>query len=348
MSENKRSLFMQALRGEKTPRVPVWFMRQAGRCDPAYLALREKSGLPLEHLFRSPDLAARISLLPLAWGVDAIIFFQDILTILEGMGAFFRFAPGPVLANPERFLTEPGALHRCDVREAMPFVGESLTLIRQSAGQEYPLLGFAGAPLTLLAFLSEGKSPSSELSVLRSMMRNCPERVDALLDLLTVMTVDYLKYQFSGGADAVQLFESCAHLFSRDEYLRFALPSQQRIFAALKGFGPTILFSRLDEAGVQLEDLGAAGADVLSLPSCFSITAARAQLGDSLVVQGNVDNVLVADGSKDAIARATEECLAEGQSRGHILNLGHGVLPRTPLKNLVHILETARGYEVDG
>lgn len=344
MTDTTKSLFLKALRGEKTARTPVWFMRQAGRCDPAYRAIREGCGLPLEALFRSPELAAEISLLPLKWGVDAVIFFQDILTILEGMGAFFRFAPGPVLEEPERYLREEGLLHSCDVRATMPFVAETFSLIRQEAGEEVPLLGFAGAPLTLLSFLSEGRSPSADLPALRRLMREDPARMDALLDLVSTMTIDYLKYQFSCGVDAVQLFESCANLFSREEYRRFALPSQQRIFQALKDSGPAILFARLDEASVSLQDLGEAGADVLSLPSCFSIVEARRQLGDDLVVQGNVDNYLVADGRLEDILDATEACLLQGESRGHLLNLGHGVLPHTPLENLVAIIEFARQY----
>lgn len=347
MTDNKKSLFLKALRGEKTSRTPVWFMRQAGRCDPAYRALREECGLKLEELFRSPELAAEISLLPLKWGVDAVIFFQDILTILEGMGAFFRFAPGPVLEDPERFLVEDGLLHACDVTQSMSFVAKTFALIRDEVGSEVPLLGFAGAPLTLLSFLSEGKSPSAELPALRRLMAEDPARVDALLDLITTMTIDYMRYQFASGVDAVQLFESCANFFSREEYRRFALPSQQRIFEALKDSGPAILFARLDEASVTLEDLAEAGSDVLSLPACFSIADARARLGDDLVVQGNVDNYLTADGTKEDILQAVKQCLKEGESRGHILNLGHGVLPHTPLENLVSIIECARTYRGD-
>ncbi|NLN92121.1 MAG: uroporphyrinogen decarboxylase [Candidatus Hydrogenedens sp.] len=343
---DKKDLFMNALCGGKTARTPVWFMRQAGRCDPAYRRLRQECGLTLEELFRSPELAAEISLLPLKWGVDAVIFFQDILTILEGMGAFFRFSPGPVLENPESFLLEEGLLHSCYVWETMPFVARTFALIREEVGTEVPLLGFAGAPLTLLSFLSEGKSPSAELPALRRLMKEDPGRVDALLDLLTTMTIDYLSYQFASGVDAVQLFESCANLFSREEYRRFALPSQQRIFAALKRKGPAILFSRLDKRSVTLEDLAEAGSDVLSLPACYSIAEARACLGADLVVQGNVDNYLTADGTREEILQAVEQCLSEGESRGHILNLGHGVLPHTPLKNLVDIIECARNFRV--
>ncbi|RME37052.1 MAG: uroporphyrinogen decarboxylase, partial [Planctomycetota bacterium] len=158
-AQTENHLFLRALRREPTPRVPVWLMRQAGRADPAYRRLRERNNLPLDELFRRPDLAAEISLLPERFGVDAIILFQDILTPLAPMGAAFRFRPGPVLEDPVREERDVERLTAFDPADALPFVGETIGRIRRALAGRLPLIGFAGAPLTLACFLIEGKSP---------------------------------------------------------------------------------------------------------------------------------------------------------------------------------------------
>lgn len=157
----KNDLLLRAARRQRTERTPVWLMRQAGRTDPEYRALRERVDLPLEAMFRHPDLAAEISLLPKRLGVDAIIFFQDILTPLAPMGAEFVFRPGPVLTSTLRASSDIDALCRCDPAESLGFVAEILQLIRKALDGDLPLLGFAGAPLTLAFFLIEGKSPGN-------------------------------------------------------------------------------------------------------------------------------------------------------------------------------------------
>lgn len=330
-----QTLFMRAARGEKTERTPVWLMRQAGRTDPEYLKLRERVGLPLEDLFRHPAYAAQISLLPRRLGVDAIIYYQDILTPLTPLGAHFLFRPGPVLEHP----LDLDALHLFDMAQELPFIAETFARVQEELRGELPVLGFAGAPLTLAVFLLEGKSFGETASRAMEFMREQPERLHRLLALLAEMTVEYLRYQIQAGAAAVQLFESAAFLLSPAEYETFALPYQQQIFAALKGAAPTINFAR---DWNDLSMLDAAGADILSLPATLSIREARATLGADRVIQGNVDNGLLVRGSREAIVQAVRDCVEAGGKKGHIFNLSHGLLRETPFENVQLVVDTVR------
>ncbi len=345
MDEADNTLFLRAARGEKTERPPVWLMRQAGRSDPAYRALRASVPLPLEQLFQTPDIAAQISLLPGRWGVDALIIFLDILSPLAPMGAPFIFRPGPQPATPLRTVYDFEALHEFDMEEGMPFVNHTFRLMRQNTPSGVSLLGFAGAPLTLLTFLAESGSPGSMLSQTRILLEEYPDKMLRVLNTLTNVVIDYLNYQLACGAHAVQLFESAACLFTRKEYLEFALPCQQRIFDTLKGAGLSIFFARLTDSHIPITDLNAAGADVLSLSSIHSIRELRGALGGHIVVQGNLNNQLLLNGPCDAIARAARACMEEGECHGHIFNLNHGVLPDTPHSHVTYLVDYVRKWK---
>lgn len=341
MGRYENDLFLRAARGERTERPPIWLMRQAGRTDPEYLKLKEEAGLSLGALFRHPELAARISLLPRRIGVDAIIYFQDILTPLAPLGAPFVFRPGPVLETPVR---EPGDIerfHDYGVAEELPFIADIFRLIRRELNGAMPVLGFAGAPFTLAAFILEGGSFGGTASMATEFFREHPRAAHVLLDKLTKITVDYLRFQIEAGADAVQLFESAAPVLTAEHYREFALPYQQRIFEAVRGHAPTIAFAR-DIEDVRLLD--ASGADILSLPSSVTIKEAREIVGEDRVVQGNLDNRLLADGSLGAITEAALACIESGECRGHIFNLNHGLLRRTPFENVCHLVETVRRF----
>jgi uroporphyrinogen decarboxylase len=339
----RNDLFMRAARGERTARTPVWLMRQAGRTDPAYEALKEEVRMPLHDMFRHPEVAARASLLPRRLGIDAIIFFQDILTPLDPMGAKFLFLPGPVLEQPVRSAEQVRSLRLYDVAEGVPYVPETFRLLHEALNGDLPVLGFAGAPLTLATFLIQGKSFGHEAPETLEFLRAQPRVLHELLDKLTTMTVDYLKLQAAAGAVAVQLFESAAYLFDEDAYREFALPYQQRIFEALRGVVPTIVFAReLDNLAL----LEASGADILSLPSSVSIADARRSVGENRVVQGNLSNRLLAQGSLEEIAEAARACVLSGQSRGHIFNLDHGLLRETPYENILRLVEVVHNTQV--
>jgi len=335
----KNDLFMRAARGERTPRPPVWLMRQAGRTDPAYVKLKEESEMTLEQLFRHSELAAEISLLPRRLDIDAIIFFQDILTPLEPMGVNFVFRPGPVTDTPIRDVKQIRALNSYDVAESLPFIADTFSNVYAELDGEMPVLGFAGAPLTLLVFMVEGKSFGDSADAALGFLAEQPDAARELLDKLTAMTIDYLKYQIVSGAAAVQLFESAAHLLTPDLYCEFALPYHQQIFDALRGLAPTIMFAREWEDVATLDD---SGADILSLPSSIAIADARKIVGKNRIVQGNLDNHLLATGTLEEIKEATLACIESGERRGHIFNLSHGLLRETPYGNIVHMVRVVR------
>lgn len=345
MGQYRNGLFLRAARGERTGRPPIWLMRQAGRTDPEYNNIKEEAGLPLEELFRHPELAARISLLPQRIGVDAIIYFQDILTPLAPMGARFVFRPGPVLETPPREPRDLAKLHLYDVAGELPFIAEVFRLVRGELQGTLPVLGFGGAPFTLAAFLLEGESFGRTAPRTVRFLSDHPQAAHALLDKLTTVTVEYLRLQIEAGADAVQLFESAAPVLDARQYREFALPYQQRVFDMLRGTAPTIAFAR-DIGDVRLLD--ASGADILSLPSSITIAEARKAVGEHRVVQGNLDNRLLADGPLGAITEAAIACIQSGGCRGHIFNLSHGLLRRTPFENVCHLVELVRTYRAAG
>ena len=335
----KNDLLLRAARRERTERTPVWMMRQAGRFDPEYRALRDRHDVPLEVLFSTPEIAAEISLLPKRFGVDAIIYYQDILTPLTPMGAPFVFRPGPVLEEPVRSARQVAALHRFDPTEALPFVAEELRMVRTALNGDLPLLGFAGAPLTLAYFMIEGGSPGRDPQHARQVQQEDPRAMHELLALLADTTADYLAYQIESGADAIQLFESVGDLVSEAEYREFAHPYHVRVFERLAAKVPTILFVK-EQPWVEL--MAGSGADVISVGSCVDLAEARRQVGHKVALQGNVDNDIVANGTLDEIDAAVRDCVHAGGHEGHILNLNHGVLKDTPFENGCRVIETCK------
>lgn len=339
MDDFKNGLFARAARGESTPRPPIWLMRQAGRTDPQYNALRERDGRPLEQLFSDPDAAAEISLLPRRIGVDAIIYFQDILTPLTPMGCPFVFRPGPVTDRPIRDAEDVAKLRTFDPAEKLPFIAQTFKNVARSLNGELPVLGFAGAPLTLAVFMIEGKSFGHSASKALDFFARQPDATRLLLDRLTEMTIDYLQYQIDSGAFAVQLFESAANLLTPALYRELALPTHQRIFAALRGRAPTIMFAREWEG---VADLHASGADILSIHSSGTVAAAREVAGANRVIQGNLSNKLLCEGPRDAIERAARAIVESGGRKGHIFNLDHGLLRETPFEHVEYLVKLIR------
>lgn len=335
----KNDLLLRAARREKTERTPVWLMRQAGRSDPQYLALRERAKLPLEALFCHPEWAAEISLLPKRLGVDAIIVFQDILTPLAPMGARFVFRPGPVLESPVRTASDIERLRDFDPHTELDFMAKSLQLVREALDGDLPLLGFAGAPLTLAFFLIEGGSPGKTPRRATALMEENPSLLHRLLERLADMTADYLAMQIAAGADAVQLFESVADMVTPSQYEAFAHRYHVRIFARLGRRAPTILFAKeRPEVALMVES----GADVLSVGSCVDLAEAKRRFGHRVAFQGNVDNRLLVDGGFEEIDAAVRRCIEAGGHEGHILNLNHGLLKETPLDNIRRLVQTCK------
>jgi uroporphyrinogen decarboxylase len=334
-------LLLRVFRGETVARVPVWMMRQAGRTDPAYRALRQADGRPLEELFADAEQSIRVSLLPKRLGVDAIIMFQDILTPLSPMGAPFQFQPGPTLPEPIRTLAQVEALRLPDPLKDLSHVGDVLRGIHHELNGELPVLGFAGAPVTLAFFMIAGGSPHKQRDeVLRFFMEQ-PKVAEALLDKLTQMTIDYLNYQLAEGAQAVQLFESFADELAPELYERWALPTQQRVFAGLPSEANTLLFAKECH---YLDWMAQSGAKGLSVGTCVDLREAKAQ-HPNLIWQGNVNNRLLIDGTPEEITHATQQCLESTGGQNHILNLSHGLLAETPFENVKHFVAAAKALQ---
>ena len=344
MSILRNDLLLRAARGERTARTPVWLMRQAGRFDPEYRRIRERAAMPLEELFGHAELSAEISLLPRRLGVDAIIFFQDILTPLAPMGARFRFRPGPMLDSPIRTRRQVEALRPIDPASELEFVPKTLRIVRQALNGTLPLLGFAGAPLTLAGFLIEGGGGGEDLPSTKAMMRAEPALLHRLLDRLADMTTDYLALQIEAGVDALQLFESLADRFSPEAYREFAHPYQTKVFSRLAGRVPMILFAK-EQPDVEL--MARSGADVLSVGTCVDLADARRRLRGQAALQGNVDHRVIAVGDAEEVDQAVRACLLAGGRHGHILNLAHGILKDTPFENVCRFIETCKAAPVD-
>ncbi len=354
--QSKNDLLLRAARCLPVERVPVWMMRQAGRSDPLYRRMREELNLPLEQLFRTcpapmsetdVESAVKISLLPKRIGVDAIIVYKDILTPLAPMGAHFRFDPGPILKPPIRTPAQVDALLPVDDPPAqLTFTGNVIRRLRETLNGELPLIGFAGAPLTLAFFLIAGESPikrgtgvSEKAEPVFQMIEETPELMHRLLNKLTEMTVNYLNYQISNGAQIVQLFESIADVLPRHLYTDFAFPYHQQIFEALNPETPSILFAK---ECTYLDLMHRSGADVLSIGKCVDLSKAKAETDGTVAFQGNVDNDILRDGTPDDITAAVKTCLQQGRKTGHILNLSHGLHRDTPFENVKHFVNIAK------
>lgn len=346
MPSLKNDLLLRVINGMPVERVPVWMMRQAGRTDPLYRELKVNDGRPLEQLFTSVERSIEISLLPKRIGVDAIIMFQDILTPLAPMGSEFLFRPGPVLENPIRTLDQVRALRPLDPSQGLKFVQDIIQGINRELNGDLPLLGFAGSPMTLAFFMIAGGSPAGDYSTIYKFIEEQPQVIRQLLEVLTRMTIDYLNFQIESGVHAVQLFESFGDVLPRDIYETLVQPTHEQVFAELKDTAPSILFVK---EGNQMDLMSKSGATVLSVGQAVDLEKAMAETPDSMTFQGNVDNKILLEGSKDDISAAIEKCFAQTQKKRLILNLNHGLLATTPFENVKHFVTAAKALgKVDG
>ena len=338
MSVLKNDRLLRILNHLPVDRVPVWLMRQAGRTDPEYCQLRKKDGRPLEKLFLDPETAIKISLLPKRLGVDAIIMFQDILTPLTPMGAGFHFAPGPILEKPVRTMAQVKALRLPEPETELRTVAQILSGLKTELAGELPVLGFAGSPMSLAFFMIAGSSPNKKINEVLAFIVEQPSFIQALLERLTEMTVDYLNYQIASGADAVQLFESFAEVIPLEIYKKYVQPTHEKIFSALIPTTPSILFTK---ESPHLDLLLKSGASVLSVGNCIDLAQAKKQ-SPEMIFQGNIDNKILADGTKEEITQAVRKCFEQSGRKNHILNLNHGLLERTPYENVQHFVDIAK------
>jgi uroporphyrinogen decarboxylase len=333
MAESKqmtrKELFLAACRGAELPRVPVWMMRQAGRYLPEYRELRAKHGF-LE-LCKTPDLAVEVSLQPFRRvGVDALIVFSDILIPAEAMGLALELGDaGPNLPEPVRSRSAIERLELFDPEEKTKFLPETIRRIVREVGPEVPVLGFAAAPWTLACYMVEGKTKEGFLAT-KSFLYHEPKLFRRLLDTIARASVPYLKAQVAAGAAAVQLFDTWCGELDLPGYEDFALPAVQEVISGLAGAVPVIYYSKASSH--LLPSVVRSGADVLSVDWRVDLGKLRREIAPGLAIQGNVDPAVLF-GPPDLIRTVTRETLATLGGVGHILNLGHGILPGTPVEN---------------
>lgn len=335
---NARDRFLNACFGKPVDATPVWFMRQAGRYLPEYRRLRKDHTI-LE-LATDPHLATEVALQPLrVLDVDAAILFADIVLPLRPMGADVDLPDnvGPVVAKPVRTLRDVEALSAVDVEKELAFVLETIRMIRERLEGERAVIGFSGAPFTLASYLVEGGA-SKEFAHVKRFMHSEPEAWRLLMEKLTQVVADYLRAQAAAGADALQLFDSWAGHLSPNDYEELVAPYSRRVVAALDGLGVPRIHFATPSAGV-LEQVRNSGAEVVGVDWRLRMGDARARLGPGVAVQGNLDPGVLAS-SWDATERAARSILKEvGGAPGHIFNLGHGILPSTPVENAARLVD---------
>jgi uroporphyrinogen decarboxylase len=327
-------LLLQTMRRERTARRPLWIMRQAGRYLPEYREFRKTHSF--KTLAGNAELAAEVTLLPLKrFPLDAAIVFADIMSPMPALGIDFEFDPGPVIAEPIRDAAGIAKLKRPDPDSVAPEVMEALRMTRAALPDSTALLGFCGAPWTLAAYLIEGRG-TKEFPTLRSFAAARPDLLDQLLARLSSLMADYLIRQAQAGADAVQIFDSWAGLLSLDDWQRLIKPHLLSLLTAVGAAGvPRIVF--LQNAPHLVDAYADLPAEVLA-------TDWRIDLGDlqrrfpSRAIQGNIDPAVLLAGA-DATRRKAAELLASVEPTGHIVNLGHGILPQTPLESVEALLE---------
>jgi uroporphyrinogen decarboxylase len=327
--------FLKACRGEKTDYTPAWIMRQAGRYLPEYRKIREK--VDFLTLCKTPELAAEVTVQPVdILNVDAAILFSDILIPIEPMGMKLEFLEdkGPVIHNPVRNEQAIKTLKPLNPAEDVPFVAEAVKLLVKQLN--VPLIGFSGAPFTLATYMIEGGSSRNFVNT-KSMMYRDPALFHTLMDKLTTMVINYLKAQLEAGVHAVQIFDSWAGALSPQDFRDFELPYVKKIIAELDTDAPVIYFPN-NGAGL-LRIAKESGADVISVDWRIGIGDAAEIIGKGMSVQGNLDPVALF-GPKATIREQVASILQGAVSaRGHIFNLGHGILPETPVDNVITMVE---------
>jgi uroporphyrinogen decarboxylase len=331
------SRFLKACRREPVDATPVWFMRQAGRYMSEYRALRERHSL-LE-ICRTPDLATEVTLQPIRRiEVDAAILFSDLLLPLEPMGVPFDFVKGegPQIERPVSTPDDIDRMRIFDPRESLSYVFEAIGQIQRELAGRVPLIGFAGAPFTLASYAIEG-GHSSNFAKTKALMYGHPDAWHRLCDKFATVVSDFLAAQIDAGVDAVQLFDSWAGALGPADYKEFALPHSQRIFKAIEGRVPTIHFGT--GTATTLDLLRDAGGDVIGADWRIPIDIAWERIGFDRAVQGNLDPTLLL-GPMQRMFTQTEDILERVNARpGHIFNLGHGILPSTPVEHVQRLAQ---------
>jgi len=330
--------FLKACRREPVDRTPVWFMRQAGRYLPEYRALRQH--YPLLALSKTPELAAQVTLQPLErLPVDAAIIFSDLLIPLEPMGVHLEFAEGegPVIRNPVRSMADVEALRAIDPETELPFTLEAIRLVCRALDGKVPLIGFAGAPFTVASYLIEGSGSRHYLRT-KTLMYHEPQAWHALLDKLAQVSLAFLLAQIRAGARAVQLFDSWVGCLSPDDYRAYVLPHSRRVIEGLRDTGVPVIHFGTGTATL-LRLMREAGGDVVGVDWRVPLDDAWREIGADVAIQGNLDPAALFAPLPEIERRVMDILRRAGGRPGHIFNLGHGILPETPVEHVAAVVE---------
>jgi uroporphyrinogen decarboxylase len=344
---NQAQRFLNACCREPVDATPIWLMRQAGRYMAEYRALREKYSI-LE-IIKTPELATEVTMQPInAFDLDAAIIFADILPPLEGMGLKLTFekGEGPVIHNPIRTPADIEALHQPNPYESLSFTLEAIKLTRQELAGRVPLIGFSGAPFTLAAYAIEGGS-SRNYIIAKSLMYEHPSAWHKLMDKLATLVGDYLYAQAEAGAQVLQLFDSWVGMLSPSDYQNLVLPYSRRAIARAKESGVPIIHFGTGTSGM-LPLIKSAGSDVVGVDWRIDMDQARQILGDDVAIQGNLDPVTLFAPLPVLKQQAAAILDQVAGQPGFIFNLGHGILPKTPVDNVAALIDFVHEYKVAG
>jgi uroporphyrinogen decarboxylase len=339
MIKNSEHLFIRALRGEKVERPPVWMMRQAGRYLPEYMELRRKYDFFTR--VETPELACEITLQPIdIVQPDAAIIFSDILVIPQAMGLEVQLVPkiGPLLPQTVSSKSDIDGLDLDGIEVKLKYMFDALSLTKRELNNRVPLIGFAGAPWTLMCYMIEGQG-SKTFSKAKAFLYQQEEQAHRLLDILADYIIAFLKLQIQAGADVVQVFDSWSGLLSPDDFMRFEAPRLKRIVQEVKEFAPTILFAK--GSWYALEEMSSYGA-ALGLDWTMDPKWAREQTGKT-TLQGNLDPCVLL-GSMSSVEKATRQMLDKFGTQRYVANLGHGLMPNIPVENVKTFVQTVKNY----
>lgn len=333
--------FLAACRCQPAAYRPIWIMRQAGRYLPEYRELRTR--VSFESLIRTPELAAEATLQPLKrFELDAAILFSDIMTPLQGLGVALSFEPGPVVHEPIRTRAQIEALPELVPQRDVPFVLDTVRIVRASLPRDAPLIGFAGAPFTLLCYLVCGR-PSKEFAAARAFLYTHPADAQRLLERLSDAMAAYLAAQATAGAQALMLFESWAGLLAPREFAQFALPAVRRTVAALRGLAVPLIYY-VNQGAVLMPAVAGLDVDVVGVDWRASLTRVRRVLGPEKAVQGNLDPAALFAPPQELKRCALAVLEEAGAAPGHIFNLGHGIWPDTDPDAVARLIDCVHEY----
>jgi len=338
----KNDLLLRALRGEQVERVPVWMMRQAGRYLPEYIKIREKYGF-FERC-QTPELASEITIQPVdIVGVDAAILFSDILVVPQAMGLEVQLieSKGPFLPDPIKTKSDLNRIRVPEIHETLGYVVDAIKLIKQQLNGRVPLIGFAGAPWTILCYMVQGKG-SKTFDEAKAFCYTQPVIAHQLLQMITDTTIAYLTSQIEAGADTVQIFDSWGGLLSPADFEVFSLQYIRQIVAAVKDKAPTIIFAK--GAWHSLEAMSNTGAAGLGIDWCITAPMARKLAGNNIALQGNFDPAKLLS-PIPTIEKETEEMLRAFGNKNYIANLGHGILPNVPVDHAKAFVNTVKNFD---